>query len=114
MMSRDETHDALGCAVLPRELRTAARVVEVAPERRVPGSKARPNAGGERLEEHSRDAVPEERVRWFRGVVKDARDDELLVRAKEPEDPRGLGRMPVVRAAWAEEPDRLLHAVKHA
>ena len=112
-MSRDEAHDALGCPIRARELRAAARVVEVARERRISRREARADAWSERLEDHARDPVPQQRVRWFRAVVKDARNDELLIRPELAEDSRGLGGVPVVRAGRTEVPDRLLHAVEH-
>jgi hypothetical protein len=97
VMTRDKTHDALGRAIFTRHLRAAARVVEVTRERRTAPGETRAHARSE-PEQHARDAVPEERVRGFRGVVEEARDDELFIRAQLPKDARGLGRMTVVRA----------------
>jgi hypothetical protein len=57
--------------------------------------------------------MPEQRVRGFRGVMQDAGDDELLVRAKLPEDACRLRRMAIVPACRAEIPHRLLHTVEH-
>src|SRR5258706_362031 len=112
-MSFDQTHDTLRRAVVARELRAATRVVEVARERRVAGGETCPNAWRE-LEKNARDAVPQHGVRGFRGVVQDAGDDELLVRAELPKDARGLGRMAIVRAGRAEVAHGLLHSVEHA
>jgi len=112
MMSRDQTHDALGRAILARYFGAAARVVEVPRESRSTAGEACSHARRD-LEQHARDPVPEERVRGFRGVVQESGDDELLVRAQLPKDARGLGGMTVVRAGGAEVSSGLLHSVEH-
>ena len=65
-------------------------------------------------EEHARDAVPEQCVHGFRGIVEDAGDDELLVGAELAKDARRLGRVAVVRTCGANVSRGLAHAMEHA
>ena len=111
-MSRDETHDAFGRAILTRDLGAAARVIEVAGERRTAAREAHADARSD-VEEHARDPVPEERVRGFRGVVEETRDDELLIRAQLPKDAGGLRRVAVVGPGGPEVSSGLLDSVEH-
>jgi hypothetical protein len=112
-MPRDQTHDALGRAIDARDFRAATRVVEVSGKRRVARGETRANARGQ-LKQNARDTVPEQRVRGFRPVMKDARDDKLLVRTEPPKDSRGLSGMAVIRTGRAQVPRRLVHAVEHS
>ena len=111
MVTGNEAHDALRRAVVARELRATARVVEVARERRVAPGEASANARREEREEHPRRAVPEERAGGLRAVVEEPRGDELVVRAEGPEDARGLVRVSLVGAGGPEVADRLLEPV---
>src|SRR5881392_3281994 len=111
-MPRDQTHDALGCPVLARELRAPTRMIEIARECRVSGRETVAHVRSE-IEEHACHAVPQERVRGLRGVVEDARHDELFIRAEMPKDPRGLCRVAIVRAGRADVSHRLPYAVAH-
>jgi hypothetical protein len=113
VVPRDEPHDAFGGAVVARELGPAASVIEIAREGRVARGETRPHARRERFEENARDTVPEQGVRWFRDIVEEARGDELFVRAELAKDAHGLGRVPIVRAGWAEVSHGLPHTVKH-
>ena len=88
-------------------------MIEIARERRVTSGETSTHTRRERFEEDARDTVPQQRVRWFRGVVQEPCDDELLVRAELAKDACGLGRVPIIRARWAEIPHGLLHSVKH-
>jgi hypothetical protein len=65
------------------------------------------------VEQHTRDAMPEERVRGLRGIVQEAGDDELLVGAESSKDARGLRRMTIVRTRRADVPRRLADPVEH-
>jgi hypothetical protein len=113
-MARDQSHNALGGAIGTRQLGTPTGVVEISPERRVTGRETPTHAGGEPFEEDTRDAVPEQRTRWFRNIVEEARDDELLIRTQPAKDARGFGGMPVVRSGCSEISHCLLHPVTHA
>jgi len=112
-MSRDQAHDTLGRAVFARHFRAAARVVEITRERRLAAGEPRAYARGD-PEEHARDAVPEQCVHGFRGIVEDAGDDELLVGAELAKDARRLGRVAVVRTCGANVSRGLAHAMEHA
>jgi len=112
-MSRDQAHDTLGRAVFARHFRAAARVVEITRERRLAAGEPRAYARGY-PEEHARDAVPEQCVHGFRGIVEDAGDDELLVGAELAKDARRLGRVAVVCTCGANVSRGLAHAMEHA
>jgi len=91
-MSGNQANDPLGRAVVARELGAAARVIEVARERRVSCGQLRAYAWRE-VEQHSSDAMPEKRVRGLGGVVQEAGDDELLIAPRRR-------RIRAVSVAW--------------
>src|SRR6267378_1275525 len=113
MVARDQAHNAVGSPVGLRETGTSAGVVEIARERRIAAREASPHARGETRQQHSRDAMPELRVRGLRAVVKEASDDDLVVGTQGAKDPRGLARVALISAGRSQVADRLLHAVEH-
>ena len=113
-MPRYETDHALGCPVVARELGTAARVIEITRERRVPRSETRAHSRREPLKQNAPDAMPEQRPGWLRSVVEHASDDDLLIGSKIAQDPGGRARVAIVGARRTEIAHGLLHSVEHS